>query len=126
MEEKHTKVSPPKTGLARILSAAKYSWQGIVAALKSEAAFRQDFILAVVLLALAFCLDVSALERCVLIAPLFILLIAELLNSAIEKCVDLCTSQIHPLAKFAKDAGSAAVFFALVNIALCWLIILLR
>ncbi len=115
----------PKHGLMRILYAAKYSRDGVVAIFKSEAAFRQDCFICVLLFIVALFVDVSASERCALVIPLFILLIAEILNSAVEKCVDIITPDFHPLAKVAKDAGSAAVFFALINIAVCWGIVFL-
>lgn len=110
-----------KTGIQRLLSATKNSLDGLWATLRSEAAFRQDCLLAAVLLCVAFAADVSKAERCALVIPLFVLMIAEILNSAIEKCVDLVSPEFHPLAKFAKDAGSAAVFVALANIAVCWI-----
>ena len=115
-----------KKGLGRIFNAAKFSFQGLAATFKSEAAFRQDCALGGVLFFLAFVFDISSAERCALIIPLFILLIAEILNSAIEKCVDMISPEFNPLAKFAKDAGSAAVFIALVNIAVCWGIIFIK
>lgn len=115
-----------KYGIARLIYATKYSFDGIVACFKSEAAFRQDCIIALILAPVIFLLDFTTAERCILIASIFILLIAEVLNSAIEKCVDLCSPTIHPLAKFAKDAGSAAVFFALSNLVICLIIILFQ
>lgn len=112
-----------KTGIERLISAAKNSLDGLRATLRSEAAFRQDCLLAAVLLCVALAADVSKAERCTLVIPLFVLLIAETLNSAVEKCVDLVSPNFHPLAKFAKDAGSAAVFIALANIAVCWIVV---
>ena len=112
-----------KTGIQRLLAAAKNSFDGLCATLRSEAAFRQDCLLAAVLLCVGLAADVSKAERCALVIPLFVLLIAEILNSAVEKCVDLVSPDFHPLAKFAKDAGSAAVFVALANIAVCWIIV---
>ncbi len=114
-----------RKGLARILFAAKYSMDGLSAAFRSEAAFRQDCLLCAVLFFAAWIPDVSGGERCALIIPLFALLIAELLNSAVEKCVDMVSPEFNPLAKFAKDAGSAAVFVALANIAVCWAAVLI-
>ncbi len=115
----------PKTGLMRILYAAKYSRDGIIAIFKSEAAFRQDCLICAILFVIAMFVDVSSSARCALVVPLFILLIAEILNSAVEKCIDIITPDFHPLAKVAKDAGSAAVFLALINIVVCWGIVFL-
>lgn len=114
-----------KSGIKRIFYALKYSLEGLVAIFRSEAAFRQDCILFVVLFFCAMLMEFSPLEKCALITPLFILLIAEILNSSIEKCVDLCSPEKHHLAKFAKDAGSAAVFVALLLIAAVWGVIVL-
>lgn len=111
--------------LRRIVNAFRYSCEGYKAAFKDEAAFRQVLILAVVLVIAAFILPLSAKERIILILPLFISLIVELLNSAIENIVDLASPGIHPLAKKAKDMGSAAQLTALVLIALTWCVVLI-
>ena len=107
-------------GIRRILMACRYSWDGIKNALKNEAAFRQEIILAAILLPLALFLDAQAAEKLLLVGSVFLLLIVELLNSAVEECVNLCTDKIHPLAKRAKDMGSAAVLFAIINLVAIW------
>ena len=107
-----------------MLKACGYSLSGLWAIFKSEESFRLDVLLCLVLVSAAFALDFDAVQKCVLIIPAFMLLVAEILNSAIEKCVDMFTENYNPLAKFAKDAGSAAVFVCLVCIFVCWITVL--
>lgn len=114
-----------QTGLKRILNATGYSLDGLRAAFTGEAAFRQLVLLNVVLLPLSFMLQVSRVERAVLIAVCLLALIVELLNSAIEAAIDRISLDLHPLSKNAKDMGSAAQFIALSMIALVWAVILL-
>jgi len=114
-----------RTGLTRILNATGYSMAGLKAAFTGEAAFRQLVLLNLVLIPIAFWLDVSRVERAVLVAVVFLGLIVEILNSAIEATVDRISLELHPLAKRAKDMGSAAQFLSLSLIALVWAIILL-
>ena len=111
-------------GLIRILKAARYSWQGICAAYRWEAAFRQEFWAAVVMIPLAFWLDVSSVERILLIASVLLVLVVELLNSAIEALVDRVGTDYHELSGRAKDMGSAAVFIALGITAVTWGIVI--
>lgn len=111
--------------LRRLLNAFGYSCQGLRAAFKDEAAFRQVLLLVVVLIIIAFILPLSALERVLLILPLFVSLIVELLNSAIENVVDLASPEFHPLAKKAKDMGSAAQLAALTLVSLTWCVVLI-
>jgi len=113
---------PPKStgGFGRVANAARYSLQGLRAAFQHEAAFRQELALCVVLVPLALWLPFSALERVLLIGSLLIVLITELLNSAIEALADLISTQAHPLAGRAKDLGSAAVMVALALALLTW------
>lgn len=104
-------------GLYRIYKATIYSMSGIALAFKNESAFRQDILLCIVLISASLYInDLDFLKIQFLILSSFILLITEILNSAIEWNVDLATQEIHPMAKGAKDMGSAAVFFALCNI----------
>ncbi len=117
-------MKPGKTGIARIIDAGGYSWQGLSAAYKHEAAFRQELFLSIIMLPLAIWLGDSGLESAVMIASLFIVLIAEILNSAIEAVVDRFGSELHELSGRAKDMGSAAVFLALVNVAIVWGLVL--
>lgn len=114
-----------KTGITRILNAAGYSAAGLKAAFCNEAAFRQLVIMNAILIPVALFLDVSNVERLLLIASLLMTLIIELLNSAIEATVDRISLSLHPLSKQAKDMGSAAQMIGLVLVALTWLIILL-
>ena len=113
-----------KTGIKRILNAAGYSLAGLKAAFINEAAFRQLVLLNCVLIPIALYLDVTQVERLLLIASVFITLIIELLNSAIEATVDRISLSLHPLSKQAKDMGSAAQLLGLTLVALTWFIIL--
>lgn len=114
-----------KTGIRRIINATGYSLDGLKAAFVGEAAFRQLVLLNVALIPIAFILDVSSVERALMVAVCLLLLIVELLNSAIEAVVDRISEEIHPLSKNAKDMGSAAQMVALFAIAVVWGIILL-
>ena len=114
-----------QTGLKRILNAAGYSFDGLRAAFTGEAAFRQLVLLNVVLIPVAFWLDVSRAERAMLIAVCLLALIVELLNSAVEAAIDRISLDRHPLSKNAKDMGSAAQFVALTMVGLVWAVILL-
>ena len=111
---------PGNTGLGRILRATQFSVQGIAAAWKNEAAFRQELLLVLVLLPAAFWLGQTALERAVLIVSLFIVLIVELINSAIEAAIDRHGDEQHELSGRAKDMGSAAVFISLLLVVVVW------
>jgi diacylglycerol kinase (ATP) len=114
-----------QTGLKRILNASGYSLDGLTAAFKGEAAFRQLVLLNVILIPLSFVFHVSRGERATLIAVCLMALIVELLNSAIEAAIDRISLDRHPLSKNAKDMGSAAQFVALSMIAVVWGLILL-
>ncbi len=109
-----------RTGLARIARAAGYSLAGLRAAIRSETAFRQEVGVAVVLLPLAFWVGQSWVQTALLIGSLFLVLIVELLNSAIEAAVDRVSLDRHELSKRAKDFASAAVFLALLLCAGLW------
>ncbi len=114
-----------QTGLKRIFNAAGYSLDGLRAAFTGEAAFRQLVLLNVVLVPLAFWLDVSPVERALMVAVGLLSLIVELFNSAVEAAIDRISLDRHPLSKNAKDMGSAAQFVSLSLIALVWAIILI-
>ncbi len=114
-----------KTGLKRLLNAFRYSCSGIKEAYRNEDAFRQETLLAAILLPLAFWLDATAVGRALMIGSVLLLLIVELLNSAIEATVDRISLDDHRLAKRAKDIGSAAVLITIVNLVLVWLLVLL-
>ncbi len=107
--------------IGRILRATRYSWQGLRAAFRHEAAFRQELAGGVVLIPLAVYLGNNLFEIMLLLASLALVLIAELLNSAIEALVDWHGEELHPLAGRAKDMGSAAVLLAFLSAILVWL-----
>jgi diacylglycerol kinase (ATP) len=123
----HIQESPHKgkTGLRRVLNAAHYSLAGLAAAAKHEDAFRQELILVVLLTPLALWLGDTGVERALLIGVLLLVLIVELLNSAVEATVDRISFENHRLAKRAKDIGSAAVMLSLVLAGVVWLLIIL-
>lgn len=108
------------TGFKRVVKALFYSFDGIASTLKHEAAFRQEAILAAVLVPLSFFMGVSLVEHLILVASIFLVLIVELLNSGIEAVVDDISLRNRPLAKRAKDMGSAAVLLSLLNCFICW------
>jgi diacylglycerol kinase (ATP) len=114
-------VKPGLTGIDRIIKASGNSFRGIRDAFKFEAAFRQELGLTVVLLPASIWLARTMIEWLLLITPLFILIIVELLNSAVENTVDRIGAERHTLSGRAKDIASAAVMFALVFLAVVWL-----
>ncbi|HSH06467.1 MAG TPA: diacylglycerol kinase [Burkholderiales bacterium] len=118
--------SPHKgaTGLQRIINATRYSLAGLGEAVRREQAFQQELLLTAVLVPVALRLGDTGIERALLIASLVLVLIVELINSAIEATQDRISLEQHPLAKHAKDFGSAAVMLALINAALVWLLVL--
>jgi len=117
-------MKPGERGVARIFSATRYSWQGIAATWRSEAAFRQELSLLAAGLPLAVWLAADAVEFLLLVLPLLLILLAELANTAIETIVDRLTSVEDELLGRAKDMGSAAVFVGLASAALSWVTIL--
>lgn len=112
-----------KTGLRRLLNAFGYSLQGFRAAWQNEAAFREEAMLTIVLTPVALLLPVTGLEKLLLILSLLLLVLVELLNSAVEAIVDRIGPEIHPLSGRAKDLGSAAVLIACLILGLTWLFI---
>lgn len=123
--EHHESPFKGKTGLMRVFNALRYSIDGLRAAFKHEDAFRQECLLAVILIPLALFLPVSAPGKAMLIGSVLLLMIVELINSAIEATVDRVSLERHQLAKRAKDIGSAAVLLALINLAAVWGLVLL-
>ncbi len=113
-----------KTGLRRVINATGYSLCGLKSAWQTEAAFRQEALLMVILLPMAFLLGKNGVERALLISVCLVVLVAELLNSAIEAVVDRIGPEHHPLAGAAKDLGSAAVFVSLVMVVMVWGLVL--
>lgn len=113
-----------KTGLRRILNAFGYSLAGLRAAYKHEDAFRQELHLAIILIPLALWLPATHIGKVLMIASVLLVLIIELINSAIEATVDRISLENHDLAKRAKDIGSAAVFVSLLNVLITWILVL--
>lgn len=116
--------SSGNTGIKRIIKAGQYSWQGVCAAYRNEEAFRQEVWILAVAVPLALWIGEDGLERALLIGSILLLLIVELLNSAVEAVVDRIGSEHHELAGRAKDMGSAAVTIAILNAIVLWLVML--
>jgi diacylglycerol kinase (ATP) len=114
-----------KTGLKRVCNALFYSLDGLAAAFRHEDAFRQEVLLAVVLIPAAFFTPADGTGKALMIGAVLLVLIVELLNSAVEAAVDRISLENHLLAKRAKDIGSAAVFISLVNVPVVWSLVLL-
>lgn len=114
-----------KTGIQRLWNALGYSLQGMISAFRHEEAFRQEFLLAALLIPTALFVPVGGTEKALMIGSVLLVLIVELLNSAVEAAVDRISLENHLLAKRAKDFGSAAVFLSLINVAVVWALILL-
>lgn len=114
-----------RTGFNRIIHTVIHSRDGFLATVRGEAAFRQLLVLLGVLMGGTFVLDVSPVERALMLAVSFISLIVELLNSAIEAVVDRISLELHPLSKNAKDMGSTAQATALLMVGVVWAVILL-
>jgi diacylglycerol kinase (ATP) len=112
-------------GITRMIKAGKYSYQGVKAAFRGEAAFREEVIGCVILIPLAMWLDVTNIERLLMVISLLFVLVVELLNSAIEAVVDRVGTEHHLLSGQAKDMGSAAVLIAIIMAVAVWLTILL-
>lgn len=108
------------TGFKRIHNAFFYSMAGLASAWKNEAAFRQESILSIVLVPIAFWLGQNTAQTGLLILSIFIVLIVELLNSAIEAAIDRISAEHHALSKQAKDIASAAVFISLILFSTIW------
>jgi diacylglycerol kinase (ATP) len=114
-----------KTGLQRLLNATRYSLHGLSSAFRHEDAFRQEVLLAAILIPIALLLDVGGVGKAIMIASVLLVLVVELLNSAIEAAVDRISFDQHRLSKRAKDIGSAAVALSLLNVAVVWFLVLL-
>ncbi|OAT27852.1 diacylglycerol kinase [Buttiauxella brennerae ATCC 51605] len=112
------------TGLTRIIKAAGYSWKGLKAAWINEAAFRQEGVSAVIAIAIACWLDVDPITRVLLIGSVVLVMIVEILNSAIEALVDRVGTDYHELSGRAKDMGSAAVLIAIILAVVTWVTLL--
>ena len=110
--------------LQSILNAARNSLSGLAAAARNEGSLQVELAVSVVLLPLGLWLGDTGIERALLVSSVLIVLFAELVNSALEAAVDRISLETHPLAKRAKDIGSAAVMLALVNAGVVWLLVL--
>ena len=108
------------TGLERLFKALGFSMQGLTAAFKNEAAFRQEIYLAIILIPLGFYLGETGVEIALLVSVILLLLITELINSGMEAVVDRFGGEHHELSGRAKDVASAAVLVALLNVVLVW------
>ena len=113
-----------KQGLVRLFNALGYSRDGLTAAWKNEAAFREEVLLAIVAIPLAVFLGETGVDRALMIGSVLLILIVEILNSGLEAVVDKASPEKHELAKRAKDMGSAAVLLSLVNAATVWTCVL--
>jgi len=112
-------------GFLRLFRALGASWLGLVGAFREEAAFRQELAISVVVIPLGLWLGHTGIERALLVAPMLLVLVVELVNSAIEATVDRIGLERHTLAGLAKDIGSAAVFMSFVLLVVVWLLVLL-
>lgn len=113
-------------GLKRVINAFGYSMKGLRATFKNEEAFRQELLLCLVLAPVALWLGKTGLERAVMVATLFLVLITELLNSGLEAITDRIGLEQHKLSGRAKDMGSAAVLLSIVNVIVVWALVLLN
>ncbi|MCC6068430.1 diacylglycerol kinase [Ferrovum sp. PN-J185] len=113
-----------KSGIRRVINALGYSIQGLKAAYHHESAFRQEVILSVLLIPISLFLKTSGVGHALMVGSVLLVLLVELLNSAVEAAVDRVSLEKHRLSKRAKDIGSAAVLISLINVAVIWLLIL--
>jgi diacylglycerol kinase (ATP) len=111
-------------GLARIVKAGVYSWQGLRAAWRHEAAFREELCLSIVLIPLGLYLGGNGVEKALLVGSVMLLPLVEILNSAIEAVVDRIGFEHHELAGRAKDMGSAAVALSIALLVVVWILVL--
>ena len=114
-----------RTGFARIWNAALHSLDGLSAAFRHEDAFRQEVLLALILMPLAIFMPVTGAGKALMVASVALVLVVELLNTGIECVTDRISLEDHVLAKRAKDMGSAAVMLSLINVPVVWLLVLL-
>jgi diacylglycerol kinase (ATP) len=121
----YQKLNQPMRSVMRIVYACQWSIKGFKSTLKTEEAFRQEVLLLIILAPLGYWLGETGIERSLLIGTVLIVLIVELLNSAVETVVDRISDEHHKLSGKAKDQGSAAVFVALVLAVMTWLLIII-
>ncbi|HEY0966491.1 MAG TPA: diacylglycerol kinase [Opitutaceae bacterium] len=115
---------PKRRNVRNFFASLRYAIDGFWAALKHEPSFREDLLFVVLLVPFAIILPVNAVSTALMIASLLLIMIVELLNSAIEWTIDYLRPEIHPLAKRIKDMASAAVFLAYLNCIIVWIIML--
>ena len=113
-----------KTGLRRMWNALQISLAGLRAALKHEDAFRQESVLALILIPVALSTSVSGTGKALMVLTVLLVLVVELINSAIEALTDRISLETHELSKRAKDLGSAAVMISLTAVPVVWLLVL--
>ena len=118
--EKIVSKPPPRIGPARLFPALRHSFEGLAGAWRTEGSFRQEVIIIAILVPVAWLLPLSAFERVALVVSLLLVLLVELVNSSIEATIDRISEERHPLSKHAKDAGSAAVFMAVLIATITW------
>lgn len=121
----HQNQKPPIRSIRRLINATRWSMQGFSATFKTEQAFRQEVILLIIMAPLGLWSGETGIERALLIGTLLLVLIVELINSAIESVVDRISDEHHELSGKAKDQGSAAVFVALVIAVMTWVLVLI-
>lgn len=112
------------TGLTRLINATRFSWQGLRATARHEDAFLQELLASVALIPLAFWLGETGIEKALLIGSWLLVLIVELLNTAVESAIDRIGNESHELSGRAKDQGSAAVLIALINAVMVWALVI--
>lgn len=115
-----------RTGLRRVMNALQFSLEGLHAAYKHEDAFRQEVLLALLLIPLALSTDTAGAGKALMVFSVLLVLIVELVNSGIEAVTDRVSLENHALAKRAKDLGSAAVMVSLIAVPVVWLLVLLE
>jgi diacylglycerol kinase (ATP) len=124
--DEHAPDAPPPIGPGRVVKAFGYSIDGLAGAWRTEGAFRQEVLCAVVLIPIACFMPVTMLEHALLVASVLLVLVVELLNSSMEAAIDRISMDRHPLSKKAKDTGSAAVLLAIVVAMIVWGAILVQ
>jgi len=114
-----------KAGLPRLINAIHYSCSGLAEAIRTEDSFRMELVVAAIALPVGLWLGPTGTAKALLVGSVLIVLVVELINSAVEATVDRISLEDHPLAKRAKDIGSAAVMLSLINAAAIWGLVLL-
>lgn len=118
--DEHAPDAPPTIGPGRVVKAFGYSIDGLAGAWRTEGAFRQEVLFAVILIPVSCFLPVTMLEHALLVASILLVLVVELLNSSMEAAIDRISMDRHPLSKKAKDTGSAAVLLAIMTAMVVW------